>query len=170
MSEFWGFSIQTDFWPRGRMHERRIQPCQDRPGASLDWGGQEQADWPVPGYSDSSHRFHDSAAISHSTNLPQLVQHRANPLHLPGEGGPDLNMISMSHHNCCILTLSGAGGLGDMVMTEKKHVAKFCLDFHLTQPNVGYIVFLANLIWKPQFKTFWNPASNRVKEYQTDTF
>ena len=105
MSESWGFSIPTDFWPRGRMHERRIQPCQDRPGASLDWGGQEQADWPVPGYSDSSHRFHDSAAISHSTNLPQLVQHRANPLHLPGEGGPDLNMISMSHHNCCILTL-----------------------------------------------------------------
>ena len=23
-------------------------------------------------------------------------------------------------------------------------------------------MFLANLIWKPQFKTFWNPASNRV--------
>ena len=30
-----------------------------------------------------------------------------------------------------VLTLSGAGGPGDMVMTEKKHVANSFLDFDL---------------------------------------
>ena len=36
---------------------------------------------------------------------PNWFKHHVNPLHLPGKGGPDLNMISMSHHNCFILTL-----------------------------------------------------------------